>query len=72
MLTMGHPDFPILYHIGEPLPSYILEYETDIFMLQADSKELDYIKRRFPGMIIPLQPVVTWYGQMAKNIAASL
>jgi len=59
------------WHIGEPTPiqSNLIH---DVWMIQADGDELNYIEHRFWNVRWAKSSVVRWYGEDAIFIVGNL
>ena len=59
----------IVWHVNEGKIHYI----NNIEYIQADGHELDHIRKMFdPQIPMPRGPVVKFYGDLAKTIAANI
>lgn len=58
------------WHVGETIPD--LRVSDGTFWVQADSDELNFIKRHITGLPMRDASVVRWYGDHAKFIVGNL
>ena len=64
------------WYIDEPIPINIYLHDSKFFVVQADGKELEYVRSLFPAWTPPMlslrQNIVTWHGDIAKTIVTNL